>query len=339
MKTISIPRTRELEKSTMLRTLRLTAALVVAASVACPTAWAQAPAPAAAPGKSNRPQIEQRTFASADEASAALAEAMRTDDARKVFAVLGPGSGKLIYTGDKVADQRFRERFVAAWEKAHKFDSSNPARLTLLLGENDYPFPFPLVQEGSKWKFDAKAGAEEIVDRRIGRNELAAIQVCLAYVDAQREYYAQPRKQGEVLEYAQHMASTAGKRDGLYWEAKAGEPLSPLGPLVAKARAEGYRRSETRGPTPYHGYYYRILTGQGPDAPGGAEDYVARGHMIGGFGLVAFPANYGVSGVMTFIVNHDGVVYEKDLGPSTAARAQQMKLFNPDAGWKKVTPN
>ena len=197
-----------------------------------------------------------------------------------------------------------------------------------------------MVPDGDSWRFDTAAGREEILNRRIGRNERAAMQVCLAYVDAQREYYAQPRKQGEVLEYAQRMASTAGKRDGLYWEAKAGEPMSPLGPLVAKARAEGYRRSETQqGPVPFHGYYYRILTGQGPDAPGGADGLRrARPHdrWLRARGL---SANYGVSGVMTFIVNHDGVVYQKDLGPSTAARAQQMKLFNPDSGWQKVTPN
>jgi DUF2950 family protein len=336
MKTISISRTREREKSGMLRTLRLTAALAVAASVACATAWAQAPAaPAAAPGKSNRPQIEQRTFASADEASAALAEAMRTDDARKVFAVLGPGSGKLIYTGDKVADQRLRERFVAAWEKAHKFDGSNPARLTLLLGENDYPFPFPLVQEGSKWKFDAKAGAEEIVDRRVGRNELAAIQVCLAYVDAQREYALKDRDGDGLLNYAEKLVSSAGTHDGLYWPVKEGEPSSPFGPLMAQASGKGYGGPNDEAKA-YHGYRYRILTAQGPDAPGGAYSYMAKGKMIGGFALIAWPARWGASGVMSFICNQDGVVYQKNLGRDSATVANGMTRYNPDTSWAKV---
>lgn len=281
----------------------------------------------------------QKRFATPEEAVQTFIDALRKGDKKTLQEVLGPSSGPLLTSGDKVADDRARAAFLRAYDASHRLEAGG-GKIVLYVGADDFPFPIPVVPDGDSWRFDTAAGREEILNRRIGRNERAAMQVCLAYVDAQREYYAQPRKQGEVLEYAQRMASTAGKRDGLYWEAKAGEPMSPLGPLVAKARAEGYRRSETQqGPAPFHGYYYRILTGQGPDAPGGAEDYVARGHMIGGFGLVAFPANYGVSGVMTFIVNHDGVVYQKDLGPSTAARAQQMKLFNPDSGWQKVTPN
>jgi hypothetical protein len=336
MKTISIPRTREPETSTMPRTLRLMAAIVVAAAVASATAWAQAPAtPGAAPAKSKRPQIEQRTFASADEASAALAEAMRTDDAKRVFAVLGPGSGKLIYTGDKVADQRLRDRFVAAWEKAHKFDSTNPARLTLLLGENDYPFPFPLVQDGSTWKFDAKAGAEEIVDRRIGRNELAAIQVCLAYVDAQREYALKDRDGDGLLAYAEKLVSSPGTHDGLYWPVKEGEPPSPFGPLMAQASGKGYGGPNDEAKA-YHGYRYRILTAQGPDASGGAYSYMAKGKMIGGFALVAWPARWGASGVMSFICNQDGVVYQKNLGRDSATVTLGMTRYNPDTSWTKV---
>jgi hypothetical protein len=304
--------------------LMLTALILV---TSCSTAWAAA----ATPG--------QKRFETPEEAVQALIDALRKDDKKVLREVLGPSSGPLLASGDKVADDRARATFLREYDASHRLEAGG-GKIVLYVGADDFPFPIPVVPDGDAWRFDTPAGQEEILNRRIGRNERAAIQVCLAYVDAQREYYAQPRKQGEVLEYAQRMASTAGKRDGLYWEAKAGEPMSPLGPLVAKARSEGYRRSETqRGPVPFHGYYYRILTGQGPDAPGGATDYVARGHMIGGFGLVAFPANYGVSGVMTFIVNHDGVVYEKDLGPSTAARAQQMKLFNPDTGWQKVTPD
>ena len=301
------------------------AALILATT--CWTGWAAA----ATPG--------QKTFETPEQAVQALTDALRTDDKKALREVLGPSSGPLLASGDKVADDRARKRFLREYDASHRLEAGG-GKIVLLVGADDFPFPIPVVPDAASWRFDTAAGREEILNRRIGRNERATMQVCLAYVDAQREYYAQPRKQGEVLEYAQRMASTPGKRDGLYWEAKAGEPMSPLGPLVAKARAEGYRRSETQqGPVPFHGYYYRILTGQGPDAPGGATDYVARGHMIGGFGLVAFPAQYGVSGVMTFIVNHDGVVYQKDLGPSTAARAQQMKLFNPDTGWQKVTPN
>ncbi len=311
--------------SRMGRLSLMLAALILVTS--CSTAWAAA----ATPG--------QKRFETPEEAVQALIGALRTDDKKVLREVLGPSSGPLLASGDKVADDRAREKFLGEYDASHKLEAGG-GKIVLYVGADDFPFPIPVVPVGDSWRFDTPAGQEEILNRRIGRNELAAIQVCLAYVDAQREYYAQPRKQGEVLEYAQHMASTAGKRDGLYWEAKAGEPTSPLGPLVAKARTEGYRKSETqRGPAPFHGYYYRILTGQGPDAPGGATDYVARGHMIGGFGLVAFPANYGVSGVMTFIVSHDGVVYQKDLGPATATRAQQMKLFNPDTGWQKVTPN
>jgi hypothetical protein len=250
--------------------------------------------------------------------------------------VLGPTSGPLVSSGDAVEDQRAREAFLRAYDAAHRLEAGG-GKIVLYVGADNFPFPIPVVPDGASWRFDTAAGREEILDRRIGRNELNAIQVCLAYVDAQREYYARERKQGEVHEYAQRLGSSAGKRDGLYWDAKPGEEASPFGPLVAKARAEGYSRGGTQ--SPYHGYYYRILTGQGPDAPDGPSDYVAGGHMIGGFGLVAFPAQYGASGVMTFIVNHDGVVYQKDLGPTTAAQARQMKLFDPDKGWHKVAPN
>jgi len=284
------------------------------------------------------PTTGQKHFETPDEAVQALIDALRKDDKKQLGEVLGPGSGPLLFSGDKVADTRGREAFVREYDERHRLEAGG-GKIVLYVGSDDYPFPIPVVPDGPSWRFDTEAGKEEILDRRVGRNERSAIQVCLAYVDAQREYYAQARKQGEVLEYAQRLASTPGKRDGLYWDAKAGEPESPLGPFVAKARTEGYRKGTQQGPTPYHGYYYRILTGQGPDAPGGTTDYVANGHMIGGFGLVAFPAQYGASGVMTFIVNHDGIVYQKDLGPNTATLARQMKLFNPDSSWRKVTPN
>ena len=191
------------------------------------------------------------------------------------------------------------------------------------------------MPEGPRWFWDTDAGDDELLYRRIGRNELATIQVCLAYVDAQREYYSRDRGAG-MLEYAQHLESTKGKRDGLYWPTKPGERPSPIGPLIAEARAAGYTRPEPGKRAPYHGYLYRLLRAQGPDAPGGAYDYVVKGHMIGGFALVAYPATYGVSGIMTFLVNHDGVVYQKDFGPKTTQVANAMKTFNPDKTWKKI---
>lgn len=289
----------------------------------CSMTWA------AAPGK-------QKLFETPDEAVQSLLEAIRKGDTKAMVEVLGPTSGPLVSSGDAVEDQRAREAFLRAYDAAHRLQAGG-GKIVLYVGTDNFPFPIPVVPDGASWRFDTAAGREEILDRRIGRNELDAIQVCLAYVDAQREYYARERKQGDVHEYAQRLASTPGKRDGLYWEAKPGEGASPFGPLVARARAEGYGGRGTQ--SPYHGYLYRILTGQGPGAPDGASDYVAGGHMVGGFALVAFPAQYGASGVMTFIVSHDGVVYQKDLGPGTSTLARQMKLFDPGKGWQKVGPS
>lgn len=207
--------------------------------------------------------------------------------------------------------------------------------MVLSIGKDAWPFPVPLVKDAAGWRFDAKAGRDEILNRRIGRNELSVIQVLQAYVDAQREYYLRNPQNDRLLQYAQRIASTPGKRDGLYFPTKAGEKASPLGPLVVSARAAGYKKGEGGKPVAYHGYHYRILRGQGPDAKGGAYDYVANGRMIGGFGLIAWPASYENSGVMTFIVSHDGVVYEKDLGPDTAAAVQKITRFNPDKSWKR----
>jgi Protein of unknown function (DUF2950) len=273
----------------------------------------------------------QQTFASPEDASKALVTAMRDDDLKAIYAILGPGSGKLIFTGDKVADNAFRERFVAAYDKSMKLDREADAKATLLLGEKDYPFPFPLVKTATGWRFDAKSGAEEIVNRRIGANELAAIQVCLAYVDAQREYALSAGSGAGLPQYAQKIISTPGKHDGLFWPTKAGEPPSPLGPIVTQAKSEGYE--EGGG---YHGYRYRILTAQGKNAQGGAFDYVVNGKMVGGFGLVASPTRWGVSGVMTFACNHQGVVYQKNLGPDTASIAAKMTRFDPDSTWTKA---
>ncbi len=279
----------------------------------------------------------QRSFASPGEAVQALVEAVRAGDMDALAAILGPEGRQLISSGDAVADKQERERFVRAYEQSNKLERPTETKAVLVIGKDEWPLPIPVVKEGDAWRFDTAAGKEEILNRRIGRNELSAMQVCLAYVDAQREYARVARESDGVLAYAMKFRSDEGKQNGLYWPTKEGEVLSPLGVLVANTRAEGYSRKISGGqPTPYHGYVYRILTAQGPDAPGGAYDYVVNGKMIGGFALVAYPAQYGVSGVMTFLVNHQGVVYEKDLGTDTEHLARAMQAYNPDHTWKKA---
>ena len=274
----------------------------------------------------------QKTFASLDEAVNALVGARRTADRKALVEILGPQGNPLVWSGDDVADRAAFQRFTAEYDRAHRLEGGD-GKVVLYVGDDDFPFPIPLVPDGPRWLWDTDAGDDELLNRRIGENELSAIQVCLAYVDAQREYYSRGRG---LLEYAQRLDSTKGKHDGLYWETRPGELDSPLGPLVARARAAGYPLPPPRGPAPYHGYFYRILLAQGPDAPGGAYDFVVRGHMIGGFALVAYPASYGASGIMTFIVNQDGVVYQKDLGSKTAQAANAMKTYNPDRTWAEA---
>jgi hypothetical protein len=277
----------------------------------------------------------QKSFPTPEEGVQALLEAAQKHDQTTLLAILGPEAKSLVSTGDPVSDRESSERFAKSYEEAHTLVPSGDTKVVLQIGKDEWPFPIPLIKGSAGWRFDTQAGKEELLNRRIGRNELDVIQVCLAYVDAQREYYTRNPLNGALLQYASKFISTKGKRDGLYWDTSADEPPSPLGPLVVRARREGYKRAAGK-PTPYHGYYYKMLTRQGPDAPGGAYDYVVRGQMIGGFALVAYPAQYGSSGIMTFIVNHDGVVYEKDLGPNTAATAQSMTKFNPDKTWKQL---
>jgi hypothetical protein len=282
-------------------------------------------------------EVSQERFKSPEEAVKALAEAVRGNNTKELLAIFGPKGKELVSSGDKVADETGRGHFTKAYEEMNKLVKENDTKVILHVGNGDWPFPVPLVKKGEYWSFDTVAGREEILNRRIGRNELNAIQVCLAYVDAQREYVLKDRDGDKVLEYAHRMNSKTGEKNGLYWEAKEGEPQSPLGPLIAKAAKEGYTGERPVGRrTPYHGYYYRILKSQGKNAPGGEYDYVANGKMIGGFALVAYPAEYGNSGVMTFIVNQDGVVYEKNLGKDTGKIAPAMKKFDPDKTWKKV---
>jgi hypothetical protein len=276
----------------------------------------------------------QKSFPSPEAGVQALIDAARSNDTKTLVEILGWEAQSFINTGDPVSDQESRERFVQAYDEAHTLVQSGDIKTILQIGKDEWPFPIPLVKGSTSWRFNSKEGKEEVLNRRIGRNELDVIQVCLAYVDAQHDYYMTNPQGNALLQYASKLMSTPGKRDGLYWETTADEPPSPLGSFVAQARREGYKRTANK-PTPYHGYYYKILTSQGPSAPGGAYDYVVRDQMIGGFALVAYPAQYGSSGIMTFIVNHDGTVYEKDLGPDTTARAQSMTRFNPDETWKK----
>jgi Protein of unknown function (DUF2950) len=278
----------------------------------------------------------QKSFASADEAVKAAIAAARKNDEKDLLAIFGTQAKDLLASGDPVADKVRRADFLAAYDEKNQLVARGEITI-LVIGNKDWPFPIPLAKMGEGWVFDTAKGKEEILNRRIGQNELDAIQVSLAYVDAQREYAQKDRDGDGLLEYAQKFRSDSGKKNGLYWEAKAGEEVSPLGPLAARAVKEGYGQSKpTDKPSPYRGYYYRILSVQGKDAPGGAYSYLVKGNMIGGFALVAYPAEYGNSGVMTLIVNHQGKVFQKDLGKNTAALAAAMKEYNPDKTWKEV---
>jgi len=279
---------------------------------------------------------KQKTFATPEQAVESLMAAARAGNTSELQKILGPASKRLISSGDAVADAQARSKFIAEYDDANRIEKEGDDRALLSVGKDDWAFPFPIVKHGEDWRFDSAAGAEEILERRIGANELAAIEVSREYVDAQREYAEQDRNHDGFIEYAQKFLSSPGKRDGLYWPTEPGEDESPIGPLMVKARSEGYSTEASGRRTPYHGYLYRILKGQGPAARDGAYDYVLNGHMIAGFALVAFPARYGVSGVMTFIVNHDGVVYQKDLGARTDEIAGKMTLFDPDSSWKAL---
>ena len=281
--------------------------------------------------------MAQKFFASPEAASKALADAVRAQDAQALLAIVGPASRDWLFTGDPVADRADWAKFLAAYDKKNGIEMEGDTQAVLIVGDDDWSFPAPLKKKGDKWAFDAAAGREEITNRRIGRNELDTMQALLAIVDAQREYAAADPDHTGFDAYARKFISSAGKKDGLYWPTPSGAAPSPLGQLVGAATQEGYRlKTGQERPRPYHGYYYRMLTAQGKDAHGGAYDYLVNGRLIGGFAVVAYPAKYGVSGVMTFLVNHNGVVYEKNLGSTTAAQAVKMMRFNPDKTWKKA---
>jgi hypothetical protein len=309
------------------------------AALPAPDAWSQAAAPAAKPAAAKpAPAAKQRTFASAEEAANALADSLRAKDKEALLAVVGPGSASWLFSGDNVADANDWKTFLAAYEAKKTLRKDGEAKAVLEVGPDDWPFPAPIVKRGAAWAFDTNAGREEIINRRVGRNELDTIQTLLAVVDAQREYAAADADGNGYADYAKRFRSSPGKKDGLYWPDEAGKPPSPLGELVAVASKEGYGKQPPKeGQLPaYHGYHYRILTSQGKNAPGGAYDYLVGDKLLGGFAVVAWPASYGNSGVASFVVNHDGVVYEKDLGAQTASIASTMKAFNPDATWKKA---
>lgn len=275
-------------------------------------------------------------FRSPEEAVKALIDAARGADGSGLLGVFGADGEDIASSGDAVQDANDRAAFVEMAQRKTDLERDGDSRVTLLLGDDAWPFPVPLVRRADGWIFDVAQGREEILDRRIGRNELSTLRVLDAYVQAQQEYASRDRDGDGVPEYAQRLASEPGQQDGLYWPVESGEPPSPLGPLVADARAEGYRRGESGAPVPYHGYYYRILTAQGKDVPGGAYSYVINGNMIAGFAMLAFPAEYGASGVMSFIVNHVGAVYQKDLGPETAKLAEGFRTYDTGAGWTLV---
>lgn len=278
----------------------------------------------------------QKQYATPEEAVTALVDAVRAEDANRLLSVIGPKSKSWLFSGDKVADKAAWKKFLAAYDVKNNLTKEGDAKAVLGVGDDNWTFPAPLIRKADQWAFDADAGREEIINRRVGRNELDTMQTLLAIVDAQREYALHDADGNGLADYAARFASTPGKKDGLYWPTKEGEPPSPLGPLVAKAVREGYGGKAAAGkPRPYHGYIYRILTAQGKDAPGGAYSYLLHGKLFGGFAVLAYPATYGASGVKSFMVNHEGVVYESDLGPKTATQAAKIKQFNPGPGWTR----
>ena len=277
----------------------------------------------------------QRKFKSPEDAFNALVEAAKNNDTKELLAIFGPEGKEIISSGDAVADTGARKLFVKAAGESIKFSKLDDKTTLAVIGKDEWCFPIPLVKTGAEWAFSTEEGKEEIINRRIGRNELNTIQVSLAYVAAQRVYASKDRT-GNGIQYAQHFLSGKGKKDGLYWEATPEEETSPLGPLLARASEEGYAFRKGEKPVPYHGYYFKILKSQGSNTLGGELDYIVAGKMAGGFGLLAYPAEYGVSGIMTFVVNQEGIVYEKDFGSGTKEIAKAMIKFDPDKTWKKV---
>jgi hypothetical protein len=298
---------------------------------------ASAAASAAVPSvPQDKPQKGQELFASPRRATLALDAALEKNDTAELLKVLGPGAKEVLRSGDAAQDRAAMEQFVKKFAEMHRLQIEPDGFTRLYVGAENWPYPIPLARAGLMWFFDTTAGKQEILYRRVGANEITVIQVCGELVAAQKEYFAKPHDGARQGEYAQRILSSTGKQDGLYWPVKSGDPESPLGPFVAKAETEGYTQDVTQRPEPFHGYFFRVLKGQGANAPGGAKSYVQNGRMTGGFGFLAYPAEYRSSGVMTFMVDADGVVYQKDLGPKTEELAKAMRLYNRDASWQKA---
>ncbi len=277
----------------------------------------------------------QQVFSSAAAAAKALVTAAQSDDTNALESILGSDAKEILSSGDPVADNNARDNFVAKYDEMHRLAYDDQGRVILYLGADNWPFPIPIVKKGDRWIFNTASGDEELLYRRIGRNELFTIDILAALAAAQREYASAIRDGGGVKQFAQKIQSDSGKHNGLYWPAVAGEEESPIGPLIANATAEGYKTG-TGTPIPFHGYYYRVLTRQGKNAPGGAKNYFDQGTMTKGFALLAYPATYRSSGVMTFMINQDGVIVQKDLGMDTAKAAGKIAEFNPDKTWEEV---
>jgi hypothetical protein len=302
------------------------------------SAWCILPAklPAAEQSEAQqKPVAAQQLFASPDDAVTALRAAAEAKDTAAFRQIFGPEFDQLI-TGDKVQDANNAQRFAAVLLQGCRPVKEGEDKVTFEVGTNNFPMAVPLVKADGQWHFDTAAGKQEIINRHIGKDELHAIGVCRAYVAAQRQYASAIPSAGGGTKYAQKFKSTPGKKDGLYWPAAENEPASPFGPLVAEAHAEGYRNNKGVGPHPFHGYYFRILTRQGKAAPGGKMDYLSHGDLTGGFALVAYPEHWDQSGIMTFIVNQDGKVFQRNLGEKTYRIAPAMKEYNPDSAWTLV---
>jgi hypothetical protein len=278
----------------------------------------------------------QQHFPSPEDAARALVAAARTNDLQAAIAILGANARPIIFSGDNIADASSRARFVARYDEMHRFVTMANGEQVLYVGAENYPFPIPLRQDSAGWYFDTATGEREILYRRVGRNELNAIDVMRMLVDAQREYFQQLHDGFGVHQFASRIISTPGKHDGLYWPIEAGQPESPVGPYLAKASAASYVKEFSSRPIPYHGYFYRVLTAQGDKAPGGAKSYLNDGLMTAGFAFVACPAKYHNSGVMTFIAGPDGTIYQRDLGSQTGKICRTMTEFNPGPGWQKI---
>jgi Protein of unknown function (DUF2950) len=278
----------------------------------------------------------QQVFPSPDAAVSALIAADKADDMKALSSVLGPDADQILSSGDPVADKNAREDFARRYQEMHRLEYDDQGRVILYVGAGNWPVPIPLVKKDSGWVFDTAAGKEELLFRRIGRNELFTIKVLENLADAQSEYASEARDGGSGSQFAQKILSDPGKHNGLYWETTEGQPESPIGPLVASATAEGYKKDSGGNPIPFHGYYYKVLKGQGKNAPGGAKEYLVDGKMTNGFAFLAYPAEYRASGVMTFMINQDGVIVQKDLGPDIAKLASAIAEYNPDKTWQEV---